>query len=173
VEQYPHKPKEYVSGEAFTYLGRNYRLKVMNGCEPGVDLVNGRFCVHVPENMTGSARDERVQDELTTWFRARAAAKLPQRARMHATRMGLKLGTVGIKDYKRQWGSCYQDRSLYFNWKIVIAPMGIVDYVLVHELCHLVHHDHSRDFWKMLGVYVPDYTERKEWLRVNGSLLMV
>lgn len=85
--------------------------------------------------------------------------------------MGVELGPVGVRDYRRQWGSCYRDRSVHFNWRIATAPMRIIDYVVVHELCHLRHHDHSKAFWKMLALCLPDYPERKEWLRVNGGLL--
>ena len=76
-----------------------------------------------------------------------------------------------MKTLKQRWGSCTKDGALVFNWKIILAPIGIVDYVVVHELCHLIHHDHSADFWKLMARMMPDYPERKEWLRVNGAMM--
>lgn len=169
----PHKPKEYVSGEAFTYIGRNYRLKVIDGDEPGVQLRAGRFGVQVPATVTGEARTTLVAESLRGWYREHARQKLAQRARMHAKRMGLTIGDVGVRDYRRQWGSCHQDGSVHFNWTIIIAPLSIIDYVVIHELCHLVHRNHSKQFWQLLGRHLPDYAIRKDWLRVNGGLLGV
>ncbi|MBT7912810.1 M48 family metallopeptidase [Candidatus Bathyarchaeota archaeon] len=168
----PHKPKEYVSGEAFQYIGRNYRLRVLSG-ETGVLFTGGRFVVRIPEGFTGADRAARIAEELEGWYREHAGKKLAQRARMHAKRMGLKLGKVGVRDYRRQWGSCLQDGSILFNWKVILAPMRIIDYVVIHELCHLVHRDHSKEYWRLLSLYLPDYLESKEWLRVNGGLLEV
>jgi len=169
----PHKPKEYVSGEAFAYIGRNYRLKVQTGTPSGAELRDGRFVVMIPAGLSGANRATRIVQELTGWYRAHAQQKLAQRARLHTKRMGLKLGAVGVRDYRRQWGSCHQDGSIFFNWKIILAPMQIIDYVVIHELCHLKHRDHSREYWRLLGLYLPDYLESKEWLRVNGGLLEV
>ena len=171
--RFPHKPKEYVSGEAFTYIGRNYRLKVLAGSSQGVELRDGRFIARMPSELQGEARSQRIAEELREWYREHARQKLSQRARMHAKRMRLKLGKANVGDYRRQWGSCHQSGDILFNWKIIIAPMRIIDYVVVHELCHLVHRNHSPEYWKLLFRYLPDYTESKEWLRVNGGLLGV
>ena len=77
--------------------------------------------------------------------------------------------SVDVKDYKSRWGGCHFDGRIYYNWKIIIAPHSIVDYVVVHELCHLVYDDHSMKFWKLLGSVLPDYGKRKEWLKNNPS----
>ena len=87
--------------------------------------------------------------------------------------MGVNPASAGVKGYKSRWGSCHSDGRVYFNWRIIVAPHSIVDYVVAHELCHLVHHDHSKKFWKLLGTIIPDYAERKEWLKVNGRGLGV
>lgn len=171
--RFPHKPKEYISGEAFSYIGRNYRLKVVAGEERGVELAAGRLCVHVPAKLEGQAPTQAVREELAGWYREHALEKLAQRARLQAEKMGLKIGAVGIRDYRRQWGSCLQNGSILFNWKVVMAPLRIIDYVVIHELCHLVHRNHSPKYWKFLALHLPEYAESKEWLRVNGGLLGV
>lgn len=87
--------------------------------------------------------------------------------------MGVTPVSVGLKNYKSQWGSCHTDGKIYYNWKVIVAPHSIVDYVVVHELCHLVHGDHSKKFWKLLGTILPDYADRKEWLKINGTKLNI
>lgn len=169
--QYPHKAKEYVSGESFPYLGRNYRLKVIAGKTDTVGLLNGRFVVTVKKR-TADATDLVIKELLTQWYIEHAASKLKERLKRYEERIGVSSnGKIKIKSLKRQWGSCTKDGTMNFNWRIIIAPISIVDYVVVHELCHLIQHDHSKEFWRLLKRAMPDYKERKEWLRVNGALL--
>ena len=85
--------------------------------------------------------------------------------------MNVKYNSVGIKNYKSRWGSCTAEGDITFNWKVIMAPNRIVDYVVVHELCHLIHHDHSPKFWREVERFMPDYLECKEWLKHNGSFL--
>jgi predicted metal-dependent hydrolase len=171
--RFPHKPKEYVSGEAFSYIGRNYRLKVVAGGQRVVELKAGKLYVQVPAELKGQARTRAIREALAGWYREHALEKLTQRARLQAEKMGLKISAVGIRDYRRQWGSCLQNGSILFNWKVVLAPLRTIDYVVIHELCHLVHRNHSPKYWKLLALHLPDYAESKEWLRVNGGLLEV
>lgn len=72
---------------------------------------------------------------------------------------------------KSKWGSCSRTNQLRFNWRIVMAKTSIIDYVIVHELCHLVHKNHSKEYWNLLRTMMPDYEKKKEWLRVNGKML--
>jgi predicted metal-dependent hydrolase len=169
--KYQHKPKEYISGEAFTYLGRNYRLKVVVGEPAPVRLENGRLYVQVPSTVHPQDQIEYIINELTCWYKSRGLKKLKERVSMYAKRLDLQPLKVLTKDLRSQWGSCTTRGEIAFNWKIVIAPITIIDYVVAHELCHLIHQDHSKEYWKLLGSILTDYKERKEWLRVNGSLL--
>ena len=168
------KQKEYVSGESFTYLGRNYRLKkVVDGLVQEAKLMNGKFYISLPSEVAGSDRDRLVMDQLTTWYKERAIIRLRQKTIRYAKQMGVVPVSVGLRDYKSQWGSCQTDGKIYYNWKIIIAPHSIVDYVVVHELCHLVHGDHSKQFWKLLDTILPDYIDRKLWLKINGKLITI
>ena len=87
--------------------------------------------------------------------------------------LGVDPDSVGIRTFQGRWGSCSAKGKLEFNWKIIIAPTRIVDYVVIHELCHLVHHNHGPKFWKSVERPCPDFRERKEWLRVHGGRLDV
>lgn len=168
--QHPQKPKEFVSGECFQYLGRNYRLKVIHGDGKGIELRNGRFVVTVKSHEADRI-DTSVRELLTDWYIAHAEMKLKQRLDRYKDRLGVSYNGLTIKTLKQRWGSCTREGIMNFNWKIIIAPMSIVDYVVTHELCHLIHHDHSKEFWRLIERIMPDYKEKKEWLRVNGALL--
>ncbi|WP_089729762.1 M48 family metallopeptidase [Candidatus Thiosymbion oneisti] len=167
----PPKPKEYVSGECFTYLGRNYRLKVESGTAKSVKLQGGRLVVQVSPSVR--KRDRYLHGALTEWYREHALQKLQQKVQRYAKVVRVSPSSVGIKTFSGRWGSCSTKGNLAFNWKAIIAPNRIVDYLVVHELCHLHHHNHSPEFWKCVERVLPDYAESKEWLKVNGRWLDV
>jgi len=169
-----HKPKEYVSGESFTYLGRNYRLKVdFNNVNVPVKLVNGRFYVNVPPELPQREKDQAIKEQLIKWYMKHAIFRLRDKTRRYARQMNVSPVSVDVKVYKSRWGSCFSDRRIYYNWRIIIAPHSIVDYVVVHELSHLTHGDHSKKFWQLVESIIPDYADRKEWLKINGSGLKI
>lgn len=163
----PGKPKEYVSGEAFSYLGRNYRLKVIRSNNISIQCKLGRLVVEVPEN----AESRLIRELLVDWYKEHALAKFRQRVKRYADLLDVKPTSIKTGDFKRQWGSCHQDGTVILNWRVIMAPISIVDYVVAHELCHLIHHDHSREFWNLLQKIMPDYQQRKDYLRINGPYL--
>ncbi|EDM28098.1 hypothetical protein LNTAR_12116 [Lentisphaera araneosa HTCC2155] len=167
----PAKSKEYVSGESFTYLGRNYRLKVLEGDYKPTSYESARLCVSVPKEANNAHKEEFIRESIINWYREHALTKFKQRAKKYSTLLNVKPKQIKLGNFKSQWGSCHQDKTVVFNWKVIMAPISIVDYVVAHELCHLIHHDHSKDFWRLLSKIMPDYAERKDWLRINGAYL--
>ena len=170
-EHPPPKLKEYVSGECFTYLGRNYRLKVEPGQSKSVKLTGRRFVVQVPPSV--QKREQYVQDALTEWYRAHALEKLQEKVQRYSKVVQVSPSSVGIRTFSGRWGSCSTKGNMEFNWKIIIAPNRIVDYVVVHELCHLHHHNHSPEFWKCVERVFPDYASVRSWLKENGKVLLI
>ncbi|MFS1864680.1 M48 family metallopeptidase [Vibrio breoganii] len=166
----PATMREYVSGEALPYLGRNYRLKVLTGDLAPTKLINGRITVTVPEPST---QTHYIRRALTNWYKRQADKKIREKVRRYESLVGVETGVVRTKEFKSRWGSCTYYGDLEFNWVIVMAPNRVVDYVVVHELCHLIHHDHSPQFWKEVERVMPDYQEHKEWLKANGHGLRV
>lgn len=162
--------KQYVSGECFSYLGRNYRLKVNKGPYQPVKLINGRFSVTLRK---GADDPDMIKDSLTSWFKQHAEAKLKEKAKRYAQLLAVSYSSFGIKSYKSRWGSCSAEGEIDFNWLIIMAPNHIVDYVVVHELCHLKHHDHSPQFWRELARIIPDFADSKTWLKLNGASLQI
>ena len=165
------KKREYVWGESFTYLGRNYRLKVESGSVKAVKLVNGRLSVQVPVSV--HQRDRYVQAALVEWYRDHALEKLQEKVERYAKVVGVSPSSVNIKTFSGRWGSCSSKGHIQFNWKVIIAPNRIVDYVVVHELCHLHEHNHSPEYWRCVERVLPDYRECREWLKENGDTLEV
>ncbi|EGG98231.1 Putative predicted metal-dependent hydrolase [gamma proteobacterium IMCC2047] len=164
----PVSAKQYVSGESFPYLGRNYRLKVERGNFTPIRLVGGRLLVILPQ---AAEQPHMVRNALVRWYKRLAAQKLQEKVKRFAPMVGVEPAGVGIKSFKSRWGSCSVKGRIDFNWKILMAPNRIVDYVVVHELCHLKQHDHSPKFWKEVERVIPDYAECKEWLKVSAGRL--
>lgn len=164
-QQQPAPKREMLSGEAFPYLGRNYRLKITTGKLQPVKLLQGRLQVVVPKAMR---HDHIIRDMLTHWYRLQAETRFKEKVKRYASIVGVEPTDVSVKTFKSRWGSCNIKGEIQFHWKVIMAPHRIIDYVVVHELCHLKHHDHSPAFWKSVEKIVPDYLECKAWLKEFG-----
>ncbi len=161
----PPPPREFVSGESVMYLGRHYRLKVDSG-GPGEAKLRGGW-LHVPAPAGEGQRDQ-VRAALVSWLRGHAEVRLPERVEMWRPKVGVEMPQVVISDQQKRWGSCDRSGTIRLNWRIIQAPMRLVDYVVVHELVHLRHRGHGRDYWQALGRIMPDYERRREDLRHRG-----
>ncbi len=160
------EPKEFVSGESFSYLGRNYRLKIIKGASPSLKLKNGclQMTVSNADKISGAA----VRHLLISWYRGQAKLRLVEKTNRLAKIVGVIPNSISIKDYKSRWGSCSVKGDIIYNWRIILAPHRIVDYVVIHELCHILEHNHSSKYWKQVERYVHDWKERREWLKNNS-----
>ena len=165
------KPKEYVSGEPFTYLGKTYPLRVLSGCPAGVKLKNGRLSVSVPRPPAGNDAGQVVRELLKTWYWKCAERHLMEKTRARARLLGVTPRSVSLRDYKSRWGSCGIRGDIRYNWRIIIAPPRIVDYLVVHEVCHLRRLNHSPQFWHCVESQFPDYRDCRYWLIVTGITL--
>lgn len=110
---------------------------------------------------------------LTVWYKNEARNVISLRARKYAQEMGQTFGEIHIRDQKSRWGSCSSARNLNFNWRLVMAPEWVMDYVIIHELCHLTHMNHSAQFWELVAHYMPDYQAAKQWLKAHGQELVI
>jgi predicted metal-dependent hydrolase len=165
----PVPPRQLVSGESYLYLGRAYRLRARTAAASGpAKLVHGYLEVPVARELSEPARREVVLLAIGDWYRARARARLPERVRAWAARLGVEPTDVLVRDQRKRWASCDERGVLRFNWRVIQAPMRLVDYVVAHELTHLLHREHTAAFWRRLGTAMPDYESRKEALRRLG-----
>lgn len=169
-EQYPEK--EFVSGEQILFLGRKYRLKLRSnkGEQIGSPVLSGRRISIFVDNQNNH-RDikQQIKNMLTDWFADKAEKILRQRIKRYANLLGVSPAGIKIKEQKKQWGSCSRNGILRFNWRIAMAPISIIDYIVVHELSHLKVKNHSADFWRSISLVLRDYQNRRKWLRDNSA----
>ncbi|KAA8984360.1 SprT family zinc-dependent metalloprotease [Halospina sp. K52047b] len=169
-EARPASARRFVSGEAIPYLGRNYRLKVIDGPFKAPKLDKGQLVVSVPG---GADAPEMVRNAIIRWYRRRAVEKLPAKVGRLAPSVGVSPGKVEIKAFRSRWGSCTPKGDVAFNWRIMMAPNRVVDYIVVHELCHLIRHDHSAAYWREVARVMPDYDQWRSWLRYASHELEI
>ncbi|MGH3834366.1 MAG: M48 family metallopeptidase [Pseudonocardiaceae bacterium] len=156
--------KEFVTGESFHYLGRSYRLKLVDVAPASVGLVHGRLQLR-------RDRLDRAEGDLIDWYRGRGLAWLPRRAEPWAQRMRAPFGEITVRRLGYRWGSCSRGGGLNIHWATMQLPASLVDYVLVHELAHLHYHDHSAEFWRTVERVMPDFPQRRDQLRRAGAEL--
>ncbi len=168
----PYRSKELVSGESFPYLGRHYRLKVQEGHQVGVCLSGGYLKATIRPTEQGEQREIRIQQYLQCWYRSRALQRLQEKTTRYAQLIGVSPTGVSVRSFRSRWGSCDKRGQLTFNWNIVKAPHSIVDYVVIHELCHILYPNHSKDFWRIVGRHDQQFATHKGWLKTNSRNLL-
>ena len=169
-----HPPKEFVHGESFPFLGRQYLLEVThseNGLYSKCYLMNGRIQVEVGKNLQGKNAANAVKEALAYWYQEHAARMINERLPYFSRQLGKAPAAIRIKDQKHRWGSCSHTGVVRFNWKIIMAPLSVLDYLIVHELCHLFRPDHSAAFWEKVQSIIPDYKKERDWLK-NHAFIM-
>jgi predicted metal-dependent hydrolase len=157
------KPKEYLNGEAFWYLGKIYRLQISENPRPNLAFDNG-FELSRKSLPKAPMIFER-------WYRAQAQRIISERVLWYAAKHGFNFRKFRVTSARTRWGSCSSKGTLSFSWRLVMAPIAIIDYVVIHELVHLQEKNHSRKFWSKVQLLMPDYKKRIEWLHINGHLL--
>lgn len=164
-QKYPPVPvkKEFVTGETVLYLGRNYHLEITEDDFDGVRF-DSRFYV-------SRHQKARAGEIFQDWYMQRAQEKLLPRIRRFAESMGVDYNRLLISDLKYRWASCTPKNNLNFNWRIIKAPMYVIDYLIVHELTHLLEPNHTARFWNIIAVQVPEYEKPKAWLKGFGYRL--
>ena len=162
--------RDFVSGEAFSYLGRQYRLRVVGGEPRPLGMRRGWLEVSIPVGLPGEHQPSYVRAALVDWYRRRAADRLRPLTATWSERIGVQLGRVLLRDQAKRWGSCDRAGNLRLNWRIVQAPLRLIEYVVAHEIVHVLHADHGRDFWGTLGRFLPDYEQRRGQLRKIGPM---
>jgi predicted metal-dependent hydrolase len=163
---------QYVTGAKIPFRGRMVRLKVEATDTSLVEVThrNG-FVVGCPRDIASASRDPLIESALRLWLRKRLRDDVAAFVRQHGRANGLEPRRVQIKDQKHLWGSCGVDRSINLNWQLIFAPKTVLEYAVVHELCHLRHRDHGSEFWSLVSSILPDWERRKAWLDQNEHFL--
>jgi len=161
--------REYRNGEGFLYLGNSYRLSLVSDQVEALLLKNGRFCLR--RDLVDNGSMQAAQDAFRAYYTAKGNERIRQRVAYFASKVGVTPKVVEIRELPHRWASCSASGRLTFHWKCMMAPLTIIDYVIVHELCHFHHLDHTEAFWNEVDKVMPDYRERREWLRTRGAEL--
>ena len=166
-----HIQREYRNGEGFLYLGRSYRLLLVADQNEPVLLKNGRFCLR--RDLVEAGDVEHARAAFRDYYTNRGLDRISQRVAYYAPKVGVSPSSVDVRELGHRWASCSPAGDLAFHWKCMMAPQTIIDYIVVHELCHLHQPDHTDAFWNEVDKVMPTYRERKEWLRKQGAGLDV
>jgi predicted metal-dependent hydrolase len=163
------KPVAFVRGAIVPLRGVNHRI-VPTGKVRGVVEIGeheGELALMVPGDTQHRAR------RLTDWLKSEAAQDLDERSRHHAGALGVTFKSISMRDQTTRWGSCSTTGKLNYNWRLILAPPFVLDYVAAHEIAHLLEMNHSQDFWDVVTRTLPTMERGREWLRVHGRELMV
>jgi len=167
---WPRRPRQFVSGESCLYLGRQYQLQISPN-SPGqanVRLEGGKFKVDLPNSAATSDLGQLVRPLLVRWYRRHALPYLAELAENQAKKLGVDYAEIRLLEMPTRWGSGGKNGKLRFNWRLMLAPRRLVEYVVAHELVHLRHPHHSANFWRTLGTIVPDWQQRRDELDLRG-----
>lgn len=148
------RPAGYVSGDAVYYLGRSYRVRFVADQEVAVHCRAGWLELRLSDKADAETR-------IKEWFQVTGGHWIKERVRLLSDRYGLLPSTVEILDLGNRWGSCSAAGRLNFNWRLLQFPIRLIDYVITHELVHLVEPYHNDDYWRRLEGLLPDYADRK------------
>ena len=162
-----HVLREYKNGEGFLYLGRSYRLQLTSNQKEPIALEGRRFLLL--RDLVDKGEIRAAKSAFKEFYIKHGMKRISQRVDYYAPKIGVFPKKVNVKDIDFRWASCSPRGNLIFHWKCMMAPLTIIDYIVVHELCHLRHLSHSMAFWNEVDKVMPDYADRKDWLKKNGA----
>ena len=163
-----------VTGDKIFFLGRKYDLVVIKDSsfrKTTLNFTNNKFIVNMPKNRTSLEQYDIIKRLLCEFYIKQGQSIILDRMKIYCKQVGVAPKSVTLKRQTSSWGTCSSLGNIYLNYAIMLAPIEVIDYVLVHELCHLVHMNHSKDFWNLVENLYPDYKIMKSWLKTNGNVI--
>ena len=161
--------KKLKSGDSIPYLGRHLKVAVVERHDPStpvsVRLEKNRLLVNL------DSQNGRLNMALEWWYRQQAEILIKKRADELCSLLGVTYGRLSIRRAKTRWGSCSRKGNLNFNWKLMMAPEPVVDYVIIHELAHLKEMNHSKKFWNLVAEHCPKWRKHRQWLKEHEAEL--
>jgi len=169
--------RRLIDGEKILYLGREYELKIEEKIYNCGEVVLNENTMTIAVSLTPLFPEEIkhhfIKGALKKWYAQRFCEIAQNRIHKFSSQIGVKVNKVSIKDQKTRWGSCSKKGNISLNWRLVMSPESVIDYVVVHELCHLKVMNHSKEFWDLVASILPDYIDRRKWLKANGETLRI
>lgn len=161
--------RKYLNGELFLYLGKEYKLKIIihNQFKKNrVELIGNELIV-----LCKKEGEEIIKNTLKKWYREKALENIKYRISLYNKFFYKEPRSIKVREQKRRYGSCSYKDDLIFNWRLIMAPQEIIDYVVVHEMCHINHKNHSKSYWNNVRSIMEDYKDRELWLKNYGYKL--
>ena len=163
--------REFAHGHEFLFLGKKYKVNVVESdvkrSRITFDVLKG-WAIAVPKRLSPEGSQAQVKNKMLQWYRAQAKEILGGRIFHYSRLMGVEPKEIAIRTQKRLWGCCnFNTQSIHMNWQIILSPLKVIDYVVVHELCHLTVPSHSKRFWRKVEKVMPDFQGYRRWLKIN------
>ena len=174
--EFDNPPILLVDGDKIPYLGNYYTLKVSkekNIIKCSLTFNEDNFVAKVPYNMSSNEQYIKLKDLLVNWYLTEGSKLIKERLSIYSKKLNLYPYSITLKEQKTSWGTCSSKGNIYINWKILLAPLDIIDYVLVHELCHLKYMNHSKEYWSLVSTVFPNYKEKRNYLKENSLKLNI
>ncbi|MEL6462893.1 MAG: SprT family zinc-dependent metalloprotease [Cyanobacteria bacterium J06621_15] len=167
ILKYPQKlPQKYINGEKIMYRGSYFLLKIdSNNVKKVIVNYENCFNIQVPRNLNEDEKEAAVKQELINWKRKQVYIEILKFVQIYAEKLNVQPKSIKLSQQKRAWGTCSSKGSIRINWRLADAPLSVLEYVVAHELTHLLHHNHSKYFWQALGKIMSDYQQRKADLK--------
>ncbi len=162
-----------MSGEKILLKNRLYRLRIHLTPIKRTKIIFAFKILHIYVNaeLKPQEREVEIKKTLIDWYQEKAIKIINQRIQKYLKYLDYQPSAIKVRDQRIRWGTCTENGNVIFNWRIIMAPVSAIDYVIVHELCHLKESPHSTKFWEMVESLFPNYKKKKEWLRINGPFL--
>lgn len=174
ADQIPQRT--FTDGERIPFLGEDHTLALIFNANKSITTVkqiDSIIQVRLAEQWREASLQGHVKTVLEKWYRKQARTYLTERTAHFANIIGVQYQSISIKGQKTRWGSCSITGRLNYNWKLMLAPPDAIDYLVIHELCHLIEMNHDPAFWRLVELYCPNYAYWKKWLRDNAYRLQL
>jgi len=167
-------PEIYKDGVAVPFQGEQTRIRLkLHALENvKIDFNDQYFNVYLPVGYEGENNSELIRLALTDWMKKQTLKRVNSYVALHTDKYKLIPRYIKIKTQKSRWGSCGIHNDININWLLILAPSEVMEYVVVHELCHIKERNHSGRFWQLVAAHLPDYQKQRDWLKQNGMSLM-
>jgi predicted metal-dependent hydrolase len=165
------KVKNYNHGENFLYLGKEYPIQISQ--DPAIEQDYAVFAEEMLHIFVKQLEEEKIRQALRRFYYQQCKMLVERSIKYYQSNFKSKPRSIRITDNKTNWGTCDSKQQLTFNWKLAMAPQQVIDYVVVHEMCHMVHLNHDRSFWRLVGKIIPDYKQQEDWLALSSWKMTV
>jgi len=163
--------KKFDEGHEFLFLGKKYPINIKDGDTKTsrISFDGLKWDVTFANNLNAHKKRDTVKKKMVQWYRKQAEEVLGGRIFYYSRIMGVEPKKIAVRSQKRLWGCCdFNTQTIHLNWQIILSPIKVVDYVVVHEMCHLMIPNHSKRFWKKVEKYMPDFKQYQKWLKINA-----